>query len=171
MIVSPSGDVLSTDLVGRVIMRSFLTGMPVCKFGLNDKLMLENLQNKSGKQSTKASIELADFKFHQCVNLNEFETEKDINFVPPDGEFELMSYHVARDIKLPFKVRAMVVETGEHKVEYKVSIKALYPASLHAQNIIAFIPAPLNTSKTRVQTNKGKAKYQGSENGFIWKYI
>ena len=169
LICNVQGDVLSSDLSGKVIMRSFLSGMPECKFGLNDKIMLENLQNKSGKTSVKEKIELADFKFHQCVKLGEFDSERSINFIPPDGEFELMSYHVTRDIKLPFKVRAMVSELSDTKVDYKVSVKALFPESLHAQNIVVFIPTPLNTSKTRIEVKGGKAKYQGSENGFIWK--
>jgi len=35
-----------------------------------------------------------DLKFHQCVNMNKFESERSIEFVPPDGEFELMSYRL-----------------------------------------------------------------------------
>ena len=35
---------------------------------------------------------LQDVTFHQCVNLGRFNTEKVVNFVPPDGEFELMKY-------------------------------------------------------------------------------
>ena len=131
--------------------------------------MLENLQTKSGKVTSKEKIELADFKFHQCVKLGEFDSERSINFIPPDGEFELMTYHVTRDIKMPFKVRALVSELNDKKIEYKVSVKALYPEHLHAQNIIVFIPTPLNTSKARIEVKGGKAKYQGSENGIIWK--
>ena len=33
-----------------------------------------------------------DLKFHQCVELNKFEAERVIEFVPPDGEFDLMTY-------------------------------------------------------------------------------
>ena len=46
------------------------------------------------------SVELEDVKFHQCVRLSRFENDRTISFVPPDGEFELMSYrlntHVGR---------------------------------------------------------------------------
>lgn len=33
-------------------------------------------------------------KFHQCVRLSRFENDRTISFVPPDGEFELMSYRL-----------------------------------------------------------------------------
>ena len=49
------------------------------------------LAGKNGK-----SVELEDVKFHQCVRLSRFETDRTISFVPPDGEFELMSYRLSR---------------------------------------------------------------------------
>jgi AP-1 complex subunit mu len=39
-------------------------------------------------------VELEDVKFHQCVRLSRFENDRTISFVPPDGEFELMSYRL-----------------------------------------------------------------------------
>lgn len=48
------------------------------------------------------SVELEDVKFHQCVRLSRFENDRTISFIPPDGEFELMSYrlntHVSLDV-------------------------------------------------------------------------
>lgn len=40
------------------------------------------------------SVELEDVKFHQCVRLSRFENDRTISFIPPDGEFELMSYRL-----------------------------------------------------------------------------
>lgn len=40
------------------------------------------------------SIELEDTRFHQCVRLSRFENDRTISFIPPDGEFELMSYRL-----------------------------------------------------------------------------
>lgn len=38
------GQVLSAHVAGRVMMKSYLSGMPECKFGFNDKISLENKQ-------------------------------------------------------------------------------------------------------------------------------
>lgn len=46
---------------------------------------------KGGKSK---SVELEDVKFHQCVRLSRFENDRTISFIPPDGEFELMSYRL-----------------------------------------------------------------------------
>ena len=40
------------------------------------------------------AIEMEDVKFHQCVRLSRFENDRTISFIPPDGEFELMSYRL-----------------------------------------------------------------------------
>jgi hypothetical protein len=38
-------------------------------------------------------------KFHQCVRLSRFENDRTISFVPPDGEFELMSYRLNTQVR------------------------------------------------------------------------
>ena len=80
------GTVLRADVDGHIQMRAYLTGMPECKFGLNDKLVID----KSEKGAIDA-VELDDCRFHQCVRLNEFDSTRTISFIPPDGEFELMT--------------------------------------------------------------------------------
>ena len=40
------------------------------------------------------AVEMEDIKFHQCVRLARFENDRTISFIPPDGEFELMSYRL-----------------------------------------------------------------------------
>lgn len=95
ILVSNNGTVLRSEIIGAVKMRSSLSGMPELKLGLNDKTLFE----LTGKQSRNKLIELEDVKFHQCVRLNKFDTERLITFIPPDGEFELMSYRVDTHVK------------------------------------------------------------------------
>lgn len=67
-------------------MRAYLSGTPECKFGLNDKLVID----KNDKGTADNAVELDDCRFHQCVRLNDFDATRTISFIPPDGEFELM---------------------------------------------------------------------------------
>lgn len=46
-------------------------------------------QGKSQNEQKKA-VDLEDIKFHQCVRLTRFETDRTISFIPPDGSFDLM---------------------------------------------------------------------------------
>ncbi|CAK9291885.1 unnamed protein product [Gordionus sp. m RMFG-2023] len=174
LLMSAQGQVLSAHVAGKVIMKSYLSGMPECKFGINDKIVMESKSGKSStddisKSSNKTAIAIDDCQFHQCVKLTKFETEHSISFIPPDGEFELMRYRTTKDISLPFRVIPLVKEIGRNKMEVKVAIKSNFKPSLLAQKIEVRIPTPLNTSGVQLICMKGKAKYKASENAVVWK--
>jgi len=172
LLMSPQGQVLSTHVAGKIIMKSYLSGMPECKIGINDKIVVD-LKGKSGDESSKSSkgvIAIDDCQFHQCVKLSKFESERAISFIPPDGEYELMRYRTTKDISLPFRVIPLVQEVqGRTKLEVKVVIKSNFKTSLLAQKIEVRIPTPLNTSGVQLICMKGKAKYKASENAIVWK--
>jgi AP-3 complex subunit mu len=37
---------------------------------------------------------LEDVSFHPCVRFKRWENERLLSFVPPDGNFRLVSYHI-----------------------------------------------------------------------------
>ena len=108
-------------------MKSFLSGMPECKFGINDKITMES----KGKATTdaalggagggKSAIAIDDCQFHQCVKLSKFELEHAISFIPSDGEYELMRYQTTNDISLPFRVIPLVREVGKAKIHQEIN--------------------------------------------------
>ena len=90
-------------------------------------------------------VELEDVKFHQCVRLSRFENDRTISFVPPDGEFELMSYRLNTQVDIfqlkmlrlkyfisLFQVKPLVwiessIEKHSHsRVEYMVKAKSQF---------------------------------------------
>lgn len=40
---------LSAHVAGKVVMKSYLSGMPECKFGINDKIVMEAKGKGNGK--------------------------------------------------------------------------------------------------------------------------
>lgn len=182
LLMSPQGQVLSAHVAGKIVMKSYLSGMPECKFGINDKLTIDN---KGGNKNVsdnvagvitsttttngKSSIAIDDIQFHQCVKLSKFESDHSISFIPPDGEFELMKYRTTKDINLPFRVIPLVKETGKGKMEVKVIVKSNFKSTLIGQKIEVKIPTPPNTCGVQLICIKGKAKYKASENAIVWK--
>jgi len=178
LLMSATGTVLRADVVGQIVMRAYLTGTPECKFGLNDRLLLDGDSltapsgNKAGTKATRAaagSVTLEDCQFHQCVKLGKFDADRIISFIPPDGEFELMRYRATENVNLPFKVHAIVNEVGKTKVEYSIAIKANYGSKLFATNVVVRVPTPLNTARITERTSQGKAKYEPEHNNIVWK--
>ena len=88
LLMSNRGTILRADVSGQIIMKAQLSDMPECKFGMNDKLLMQK-EGKAGAIDKGIAIE--DLKFHQCVRLGKFDKERAITFVPPDGVFELMT--------------------------------------------------------------------------------
>lgn len=176
LLMSPQGQVLSAHVAGKVVMKSYLSGMPECKFGINDKIVMESkgrgLSGNSEAETSRSGkpvVVIDDCQFHQCVKLSKFETEHSISFIPPDGEFELMRYRTTKDISLPFRVIPLVREVGRTKMEVKIVLKSNFKPSLLGQKIEVKIPTPLNTSGVQLICMKGKAKYKASENAIVWK--
>lgn len=90
--------------------------MPDVRLGLNDKLLFENLGREVGKGK---AVEMEDVKFHQCVRLSRFESDRTISFIPPDGEFELMSYRLNTEVQiLPGSVHIILTTQSRSNLSY-----------------------------------------------------
>lgn len=168
LLMSKDGSTLRADVDGQILMRAYLSGMPECKFGLNDKLVLD----KKGAENVAkgdSAVELDDCQFHQCVRLGKFDSDRSISFIPPDGEFELMKYRCTSNISLPFKLQTHVIEPTKTRVEYTIHLKASFDSKLQANNVVLKIPTPLSTTKVDAKVGIGKAKYAPGENVIIWK--
>ncbi|KAL0220856.1 hypothetical protein RCL1_000710 [Eukaryota sp. TZLM3-RCL] len=170
MVMSVDGEVLSCDIHGSVQVKSQLSGMPECKLGLNDKLVVGSRQQAVGNISTK-SVSIEDWTFAQCVRLSDLELERTVNFIPPDGEFELMSYRVSEVMKPPFIAKIVVNEISSTRLDIMVVVRSTFGAHQHANNFVMLIPVPDNTAKvtTSVSTGGGRASYVPEEGGIAWK--
>jgi AP-2 complex subunit mu-1 len=95
VLMSPAGLALAAHVSGAIRMKCFLSGMPECKFGINDKVASSAVnpgpaprkQTKAGAAAAAAApIAIDDLTFHQCVKLGKFDADRSITFIPPDGE-------------------------------------------------------------------------------------
>lgn len=172
LLLSTKGGVLRSDVTGQVIMKTKLSGMPACKFGLNDKVRLMKEREDGKLHRPYKGIAIEDVTFHRCVRLSRFDQDRTINFCPPDGEFELMKYRVTHDVNLPFRVIPVINERGRNRVEYDISITPNFGKQLMATQVVVKIPVPENaTAKQKhIKCKSGKAKYYPVHNAIIWKF-
>ena len=98
---------------------------------------------------------MEDVKFHQCVRLSRFENDRTISFIPPDGEFELMSYRLSTPVKPLIWVEAAVEYHKGSRVEYMVKCKAQFKRRSTANNVEIYVPVPddADSPKFRVRKN------------------
>lgn len=174
MLVSAKGNLLHADVDGQILMKVQLSGMPECRFGMNDKLLMDQeggqLRQRRARTARKTSpIAFDDCTFHQCVRLGRFETDRSISFIPPEGEFELCKYRITENIQLPFRILPVVSEIGRKQVHAQVTIKALYDHKLVGNSILVRIPAPPNTAYCTIKVSSGKARYRPTHSAIMWK--
>ena len=82
---------------------------------------LKVLFESTGRGKSK-SVELEDVKFHQCVRLSRFDNDRTISFIPPDGEFELMSYRLSTHVKPLIWVESVIERHAHSRVEYMIKV-------------------------------------------------
>ncbi|XP_073819204.1 adaptor protein complex 1, mu subunit [Musca autumnalis] len=163
LLANANGNVLRSEIVGAIKMRVYLSGMPELRLGLNDKVLFES----TGRGKSK-SVELEDVKFHQCVRLSRFENDRTISFIPPDGEFELMSYRLNTHVK-PLIWIESVIERHEHsRVEYMIKAKSQFKRRSTANNVEIIIPVPADADSPKFKTTIGSCKYAPEQNAVIW---
>ncbi|XP_076035225.1 adaptor protein complex 1, mu subunit isoform X1 [Oratosquilla oratoria] len=163
LLANSNGNVLRSEIVGSIKMRVYLSGMPELRLGLNDKVLFES----TGRGKSK-SVELEDVKFHQCVRLSRFENDRTISFIPPDGEFELMSYRLNTHVKPLIWIESVIERHAHSRVEYMVKAKSQFKRRSTANNVDIVIPVPNDADSPKFKTSVGSVKYTPEKNCVVW---
>nr|XP_043618185.1 AP-1 complex subunit mu-2-like [Erigeron canadensis] len=163
-LVYSNGQVLRSDVVGELKMRTYLSGMPECKLGLNDRLLLEAQGGTRGK-----TIDLDDIRFHQCVRLARFESDRTISFIPPDGSFDLMTYRHSTQVKPLIWVEAIIEKHARSRVEMLIKARSQFKERSTATNVQIDIPVPSDATKPIVRTTMGSASYAPEHDSLVWR--
>ncbi len=165
--VNSQGQVVHFEIAGAIKIRCMLSGMPELKLGLNDKILFEN----TGRASTSPAktVEMEDFKFHQCVKLNKFESERTITFIPPDGEFELLSYRVAlQETKPPILVECVIEKWSSSRIEYLIKVKSQLKKKQTANDVEILVPVPDDADTPKFKTSAGSASFKPERAAILW---
>lgn len=165
LLVNANGHVVRSEIVGTIKMKCYLSGMPELRLGLNDKVMFES----TGRTSRGKAIEMEDVKFHQCVRLSRFENDRTISFIPPDGEFELMSYRLNTQIKPLIWAEAVVERHEGSRIEFMVKVKAQFKRRSTANNVEILINVPDDADSPKFRAAIGSVSYAPELSAMVWK--
>ena len=135
ILFTANGSIVNSSIDGSIQMKSYLSGNPELSLALNEDLVI-------GKGGNWGSVILDDCNFHECVRLDEFENQKLLKFLPPEGEFSLMNYRITADYRPPFRLYPNLEEVGPQKLELTVVMRAEMPEGNHGSNIRIQIPMP-----------------------------
>uniref|UniRef100_A0A8C4QQN3 AP-1 complex subunit mu-1 n=1 Tax=Eptatretus burgeri TaxID=7764 RepID=A0A8C4QQN3_EPTBU len=163
IMVSQSGAVLRSEILGAIKLRVHLSGMPELRLGLNDKILF----HLTGR-SKSPSVDLEDVKFHQCVRLSRFDNDRTISFIPPDGEFELLTYRLQTHVKPLIWIESVVEKYSHSRVEIMIKVKSQFKKRSTANAVEILIPVPSDADTPRFKTSIGSAKWLPEKNAVVW---
>jgi AP-1 complex subunit mu len=164
LLVNTNGTLLRSEIVGCIKMKSFLSGMPELRLVLNDRLLFEG----TGRSFRGKAIEMEDVNFHQCVRLSRFENDRTISFVPPDGEFELMTYRLNTQIKPLIWIEPVIESHSSSKIEYMVKARSQFKQNSTANNVEISVPVPPDASAPQFKAGVGSIKYVPENDAIVW---
>ncbi|XP_032060892.1 AP-1 complex subunit mu-2 isoform X1 [Aythya fuligula] len=168
LLVSANGSVLLSEVVGTIKLKVFLSGMPELRLGLNDRVLFELTGRECRRGGKNKSVELEDVKFHQCVRLSRFDSDRTISFVPPDGDFELMSYRLGTRAKPLIWIESVIEKFSHSRVEIMVKAKAQFKKQSVANGVEIAVPVPSDADSPKFKTSVGSAKYLPEKNLVVW---
>lgn len=163
--VSSAGSVLRSEIVGQILCRTALTGMPELTLGLNE--MFNESFRGERQQRGREQGEIEDIKFHQCVRLGRFEQDKTISFIPPDGKFDLMTYRVSSNVRPPVWADC-IIEQRASRLEFVVKVRTQLKSRLTAKNVVIKVPVLPDVTAPKYQCPKGKIKYNPEDDTVDW---
>ncbi|XP_047962881.1 AP-4 complex subunit mu isoform X1 [Salvia hispanica] len=172
---SSSGYVLTSEIDGTIQMKSYLTGNPEIRLALNDDLHIGRGSvpsfGYSGSSGTGAVI-LDDCNFHESVHMDNFDIDRTLSLVPPDGEFPVMNYRITQEFKPPFTINTLIEEAGSLKAEVILKIRAEFPSSITANTILIEMPLPTYTTRVNFDLDRGivgqNADFKESQKKLEW---
>lgn len=167
LMVNTNGNVLHSEIIGCIHMDCKLSGMPDLRLGLNDRVQFESGGGAGGDPRNRA-IEMEDVNFHQCVRLSRFEHDRTISFIPPDGEFDLMTYRLNTQLKPLIKIDAIIDRHLNSRVAYRITARSQFKQRSVANNVQIRIPVPQDVDSPAFKATFGKVKYIPEDNCLLW---
>ncbi|XP_022719554.1 AP-3 complex subunit mu isoform X4 [Durio zibethinus] len=105
-VINRDGVLVKCEIYGEVQVNSHLSGLPDLTLSFANPSILD------------------DVRFHPCVRFRPWESHQLLSFVPPDGEFKLMSYRVKKLKSTPIYVKPQLTsDAGKCRVNVLVGIK------------------------------------------------
>jgi len=195
LIVSASGAPVRSEVCGALKMRAYLSGMPECRLGLNDRVLFEAQGRGSGGVAAGAArggggergagagggggggasgqqqraVDLEDVKFHQCVRLARFDADRTISFVPPDGAFDLMTYRLSQHVRPLITVELRVNRVSRSRTEYLVKARSQFKERSSAQGVEIALPLPRDATSPAVRASSGAATHVPERDALVWR--
>lgn len=151
-IIDKQGTTLYAEIKGNIQCNCQLSGMPDLTMTFMNYRVME------------------DTSFHPCVRFKRWEAEHVVSFIPPDGNFTLLSYHTGSQSQVPQPVYVQPnfhIGAGGGKMEVRVGSKQSLGKGV--EDLELTIPFNKSVSGVNYTATLGFARYDPAERVLKWK--
>jgi len=153
----------SLEVAGALRLRARLAGMPRVRLGINDAAAPASAAGAGPR------VRLEAVALHPSVGLSSFEARREIACVPPEGDFELLSYRVLADVRPPLSLRAASSRLGRHHYRLTLALRSACPRP--ALGVRVHVPLPPHADRVLPRpTGGGRPKVDAAAGEVRWKF-
>jgi len=165
-VFNQNGQILRSEIEGRLLLRSFLKGVSTLKLGLNDNIMIGRNRNTP----SYGVLNLDYCKFHDSVDLSDWEIDRGLIFNPPEGEFDLMRYKISSEMPPPFKIFTRMEEPGQNQIDVYIRVISEFPQVIFASKFVVKCPVPLACLTASCDYNRSgqTAEFNQKDSVVVW---
>ncbi|KAG9393216.1 Adaptor Protein Complex 1 subunit mu (AP1M1) [Carpediemonas membranifera] len=153
VLVSASGDVLRSEIQGVIKMKAELSGMPEVRMAFNERLSLHS----------------ENVRTHPAARIGT--DGRSLTFIPPDGEFELVTYSMPLTAQPLVSVSVLDARPGSDSIVHNiVKLKTMFGRQRVAQDVKISLPMPADVDTPRYpRKTAGTIAFDAKTNNVVWK--
>ncbi|XP_067661761.1 AP-3 complex subunit mu-1-like isoform X1 [Haliotis asinina] len=151
-IIDKSGSTVIAEIQGYIDCLIKLSGMPDLTLSFINPRLLD------------------DVSFHPCVRFKRWESERILSFVPPDGHFRLMSYHIGTQniVAIPIYLRHNISFRDGSSGRFDVTIGPKQTLGKTIENVTLEVPFPKSVLNVTLSTSQGKYTFDPVTKLMTW---
>ncbi|ETN84963.1 adaptor complexe medium subunit family protein [Necator americanus] len=151
-IIDKQGSTVFAEIQGYIDVCCKLSGMPDLTMTLVNPRLLD------------------DVSFHPCVRFKRWENERVLSFVPPDGNFRLLSYHIATQnmVAIPIYVRHCIVLKGGTGSRIEMTVGPKQSMGKILEDVVVEMSMPKAVLNCNLVPSQGKCTFDPTSHVLQW---
>ncbi|KAL3870481.1 hypothetical protein ACJMK2_038536 [Sinanodonta woodiana] len=151
-IIDKSGSTVIAEITGYVDCLVKLSGMPDLTLSFINPRLLD------------------DVSFHPCIRFKRWEGERVLSFVPPDGNFRLISYHIASNntVAIPIQLRHNILYREGSAGKFDVQISPKQTMGKTVENVVLECTFPKSVLNVTLTPTQGKYSFDPVGKVMTW---
>lgn len=152
VIIDKSGSTVFAEIQGYIDCLIKLSGMPDLTLSFVNPRLLD------------------DVSFHPCIRFKRWESERILSFVPPDGNFRLISYHIGTQnmVAIPIYIRHSISIREGSGGRLDITIGAKQTMGKTVENVVLEIPFPKSVLNVTLTPTQGKYSFEPVTKVMTW---